>query len=191
MILIVDNYDSFVHNLARYIRLAGAETEIIRNDKITAEGALALSPEAIVISPGPCTPDEAGISLELIRKARGKIPLLGVCLGHQSIAQAYGGLVVPAKQPHHGKSSRIKHNSVGLFETIPDQFEVGRYHSLAVANIETHGLVIDAVSEDGEIMAMHDPQSPVYGVQFHPESILTRYGDILIRNFIKISREHT
>lgn len=189
MILIIDNYDSFVHNLARYIRLAGAETEIIRNDKIMADEALALAPEALVISPGPCTPDEAGISLELIRKARGKIPLLGVCLGHQSIAQAYGGLVVPAKQPYHGKSSRIKHNGAGLFETIPDPFEVGRYHSLAVAKVEPHGLVIDAVSEDGEIMAIHDPQAPVYGVQFHPESILTRYGDILIRNFIKIARE--
>lgn len=189
MILIVDNYDSFVHNLARYIRLAGAETRIVRNDAFSAAEALALNPEAIVISPGPCTPDEAGMSLDLIKSARGKIPVLGVCLGHQSIAQAYGAMVVPAKIPTHGRSSRITHNGAGLFDTIPDIVEVGRYHSLAVAGVEPRGLRIDAVSEDGEIMAIHDPHAPVYGIQFHPESILTRYGDIMIRNFVKIAKE--
>lgn len=185
MILVIDNYDSFTWNLVHYLEELGGRTRVIRNDELSADAALALKPDAVLLSPGPCTPNEAGICLELLAKAPESLPILGVCLGHQAIGQAFGGDVIGAREIRHGKLSRISHSGGVLFEGLPKEFSVVRYHSLAVAP-ETlpEALIADAHTEDGEIMAMHHRSRPVFGVQFHPESILTEHGHALLRNFL-------
>lgn len=185
MILVIDNYDSFTWNLVHYLEELGGRTVVIRNDEMTAEAALALKPSAVLLSPGPCTPNEAGICLELIRAAPAKLPILGVCLGHQAIGQAFGGDVISAREIRHGKLSGITHTGKGLFTGLPDQYQVVRYHSLAVKPQTLPGcLIADAHTEDGEIMAFHHADRPVFGVQFHPESILTEHGHALLANFL-------
>lgn len=185
MILLIDNYDSFVYNLVHYIEALGAKTGVRRNDAISVNDALASKPDAIILSPGPCTPNEAGICLDLIRQAPADLPILGVCLGHQAIGQAFGGDVVPARAIMHGKISRLRHNNGGLFAGLPAEFNATRYHSLAVKP-ETlpADLIADAHTEDGEIMGMHHASRPVYGLQFHPESIASEHGFDLIRAFL-------
>lgn len=186
MIVVIDNYDSFVRNLARYIRLAGEETQIVLNDKVSVDDVLNLKPSAIVISPGPCGPNESGISVDLIRAAYKNIPILGVCLGHQCIGHVFGHRISRAKHPMHGMSSPITHDGVGLFANLPNPLLVGRYHSLIVDRNENSPLKITAKSEDNEIMALQHPEFPVFGVQFHPESILTEYGQRIINNFLEV-----
>ncbi len=188
MLLLIDNYDSFTYNLVHYIGELGAPCEVRRNDKITAEEALALGARAIVLSPGPCTPNEAGICLDLIRAAAGKIPILGVCLGHQSIGQAYGGTVARAPVPMHGKLSLITHRGEGIFKGLPSPFEVTRYHSLIVERKDLPDcLKVTAETDDGLIMGLQHKSHPVYGVQFHPESIASHHGHDLLRNFLELS----
>ena len=186
MILLVDNYDSFTYNLYQYLGELGADVRVERNDRLTATQALGLSPSAIVISPGPGTPGTAGISLELVRLAAGRVPVLGVCLGHQCLGQAFGGAVVRAAKPMHGKTSEIRHDGRTIFAGLPDSFSATRYHSLAVAR-ETlpDCLETSAWSEDGVIMGLRHREHPLEGVQFHPESILTTAGKQLLRNFLE------
>ncbi len=190
MLTLIDNYDSFTYNLVHYFGELGVKTTVYRNDAITAEGVINLKPEAIVLSPGPCDPDKAGISLELIKKVDGKIPLLGVCLGHQSIAQAFGAKIIRAAKPVHGKPSKINHNGNGLFTGLPDRFEAIRYHSLTVApeTIEKD-ITITATTDDNTVMAITHKKWPAYGVQFHPESIETEYGHKILRNFLNLSKQ--
>jgi anthranilate synthase component 2 len=185
MLLLIDNYDSFVYNLVHYLGELGAETQVRRNDAIGVDEALALAPQAIVLSPGPCDPDRAGICLELVRAAAGLVPVLGVCLGHQSIAQAFGARIVRAASPMHGKPSAIVHDGGGLFRGIPSGFTAIRYHSLTV-DPETvpEELHVTARTEDGTIMAISHRDHPVHGVQFHPESIASEYGHRLLGNFL-------
>jgi anthranilate synthase component II len=186
MILVIDNYDSFVYNLVHYVEALGANTTVRRNDAISVSEALGAKPDAIILSPGPCTPNEAGICLDLIRQAPADLPLLGVCLGHQAIGQAFGGDVVPARAIMHGKISRLKHNNGGLFAGLPEQFNATRYHSLAVRpDTFPADLVADAHTDDGEIMGMHHATRPIYGLQFHPESIASEHGFDLLRAFLK------
>lgn len=185
MILVVDNYDSFTWNLVHYLEELGSRTHVIRNDEMTADEALALKPNAVLLSPGPCTPNEAGICLALLRKAPEDLPILGVCLGHQAIGQAFGGDVVGAREIRHGKISGVTHSGGALFAGLPPEFSVVRYHSLAVQpSTLPPDLVADAYTEDGEIMALHHRSRPVFGVQFHPESILTEHGHALLKNFL-------
>jgi anthranilate synthase component 2 len=188
VVLLIDNYDSFVFNLERYLRELGCETLTLRNDAGDAASIVALRPQAIVISPGPCTPREAGISLDVIGELGPKIPLLGVCLGHQAIAMAYGGEVVRAPEPVHGRTSAVRHDATGLFEGLPDPLTVGRYHSL-VADEATlpHELRVTARTADGLLMAFSHRRHPVHGVQFHPESVLTEGGHRLLRNFLALA----
>jgi anthranilate synthase/aminodeoxychorismate synthase-like glutamine amidotransferase len=187
MILMIDNYDSFTYNLVQYLGELGGDLKVFRNDKITIGEIKKLRPEKIVISPGPGTPDDAGISKELIKEFAGKIPILGVCLGHQCIGAAYGGKIIPAKRLMHGKTSLIYHNGQGLFENIPNPFEATRYHSLLVERKSLPDcLAITAWTKEKEIMGLGHKQEPLFGVQFHPESILTRAGKDLLRNFLKI-----
>jgi|tagenome__1003787_1003787.scaffolds.fasta_scaffold20811360_2 anthranilate synthase/aminodeoxychorismate synthase-like glutamine amidotransferase len=188
MLLLIDNYDSFVHNLARYFERLGQPTQVIRNDDIDVATARAMKPDAIVVSPGPCTPWEAGISLELVRGLHAEVPMLGVCLGHQVIAEALGGRVVRSPVPVHGQASEIRHDGSGLFHGLPPMFRVGRYHSL-VAEPASLGesLRPTAWTADGILMAFEHRQFPVYGVQFHPESILTEYGYVLLANFLRLA----
>jgi para-aminobenzoate synthetase component II len=181
VIVIIDNYDSFVHNLARYIRLAGAETRVILNNNMSVPEILDLKPSAIVISPGPCGPDEAGVSVELIRAAYKTIPILGVCLGHQCIGHVFGHNIARAKRPLHGMASSITHDGTALFKGLPNPLSVGRYHSLIVEHHQNSVLAINAFSEEQEIMALQHSEYPVYGVQFHPES-----GQRLITNFLEV-----
>lgn len=189
MILLIDNYDSFTYNLVQYLGELGAEMEVVRNDQITVQDALARQPQSIVISPGPCDPDRAGICLALIGANAGRIPLLGVCLGHQAIGQAYGGKVVRAPVPVHGKTSAIRHGGKGLFTGLPDGFEAARYHSLIVERESLPAeLEITAQSEDGLIMGLQHRTQPVHGVQFHPESIGTSVGKQLLKNFLELAR---
>ena len=188
MILVIDNYDSFVHNLARYCALAGWEYKVVRNDAITLEEIEELNPEAIILSPGPCTPKEAGICVEAIKKFGTHIPILGVCLGHQCIGEAYGAKTIRSKEPVHGKSSTISHICAGLFQDLPSPMNVGRYHSLITLKGEIEDLIVTAQEQDGTIMAMEHKRYPVYGVQFHPESVLTEHGLALIENFRQITR---
>lgn len=187
MILLIDNYDSFVHNLARYFRRLGVEPVVARNDAISAAEIRALQPRAVVLSPGPCTPREAGVSLELVRELHAELPMLGVCLGHQTIAEALGGAVVRGK-PVHGRASLVTHNGQGLFAGVPNPMRVGRYHSLVV---EEAGLppelIATARTDDGVLMAVTHRDFPVFGVQFHPESILTTRGYLLLANFLRIA----
>ena len=188
MILVIDNYDSFTYNLVHYVNELGAETVVRRNDKITVQEALAMAPEGVILSPGPCTPDEAGICLPLLRAAPPELPILGVCLGHQAIGQAYGGEVIRAKTLMHGKTSQIHHNGTGLFKGIPDGFTATRYHSLSIQRDSLPAeLEITAWTEDGEIMGVQHKTRPVYGVQFHPESIATQYGHELLGNFLDLA----
>jgi anthranilate synthase/aminodeoxychorismate synthase-like glutamine amidotransferase len=185
MILVIDNYDSFVYNLARYVRELGAEPLVLRNDAITVEEAARLAPSHIIISPGPCSPAEAGISTELVRRLGDTTPLLGVCLGHQCIGAAYGGAIVRARRPMHGKTSRIRHTGTGIFTGLPSPFTATRYHSLVIAPESLpQELEATAWSEDGEIMAVQHRRYPVTGVQFHPESVLTEYGYRMLDRFL-------
>jgi anthranilate synthase/aminodeoxychorismate synthase-like glutamine amidotransferase len=185
MILMIDNYDSFVHNLGRYLRQLGLETHVVRNDEISITQVHRMHPQAIVISPGPCTPNEAGCSLELIRELSNSIPILGVCLGHQAIAQAFGGRLLRAKEPMHGRASQVFHPGTGLFCGIRSPMIAGRYHSLVVDRDSLPPcLEITAQTDDGTIMALQHKTLPVSGVQFHPESILTEMGDVLLGNFL-------
>lgn len=189
MILVVDNYDSFVYNLVHYIEDLGAPTEVVRNDALTVKQALAKRPSAVVLSPGPCTPNEAGICLELLRSAPDDLPILGVCLGHQSMGQAFGGDVVAAKEIKHGKVDEIIHNGGGLFRGLPSPLRATRYHSLAVKR-ETlpPDFVVDAWTADGEVMGMHHKSRPLFGLQFHPESIHSEHGHDLIDHFLATAR---
>ncbi len=187
MILMIDNYDSFTYNLVQYLGELGAELKVFRNDEITLEQIENLKPSRIVISPGPCTPDEAGISLALIERFAGKAPILGVCLGHQAIGQAFGGKVVRAKQVMHGKLSRIEHDGRGIFSGIENHFVATRYHSLAVERATLPAcLAVTAKAEDGEIMGLRHRSLPVEGVQFHPEAMLTEHGHEMLQNFLQV-----
>lgn len=190
MLLIIDNYDSFTFNLVHYFQQLGATTRVVRNDALSASDAFALRPDGIVLSPGPCDPDRAGICLELIREAPADLPILGVCLGHQAIGQAYGGDVIAAKQIMHGKTSEIVHDASGLFAGLPSPFIATRYHSLAVKP-ETLPACLRATAHtsDGEIMGLAHIERPVHGVQFHPESIASEHGHDLLRNFLEMTRE--
>ncbi len=188
MILVVDNYDSFTYNLVHYLAELGAQTHVVRNDDLTVEEAWALQPEAVLLSPGPCAPDQAGICLSLIETAAETMPILGVCLGHQSIGQAFGGEVVRAKTLMHGKTSPILHDGRGVFGGLPSPFTATRYHSLAVRR-ETlpDALEVTAWTEDGEIMGLSHRTRPIHGVQFHPESIATQHGHEMIANFLDLA----
>ena len=188
MILVVDNYDSFTYNLVHYLAELGATTHVVRNDDLTAEDAWALRPEAVLLSPGPCAPDQAGICLPLIDTAPADMPILGVCLGHQAIGQAMGGKVVRAKTLMHGKTSPILHEGVGLFTGLPSPFVATRYHSLAVER-ETlpDTLQVTAWTQDAEIMAFQHRTRPIHGVQFHPESIATEHGHQMLANFLDLA----
>ncbi|WP_247485684.1 aminodeoxychorismate/anthranilate synthase component II [Bradyrhizobium sp. 193] len=193
MIVIIYNYDSLVFNIARYFRKLGQATEVIRNDTIDLSNLRALKPRAFVISPGPCGPNEAGISTAVVRKLSGRLPILGICLGHQCVGSAFGGRVTRAGQPMHGRSSLITHDGRKLFKGLPSPLGVGRYHSLVVELDESRELplTVTARSEEGEIMALTHRDHPTYGVQFHPESILTQRGDFPIANFLKLSGMRT
>ena len=187
MIVLIDNYDSFTYNLVQYIGEFHPDINVIRNDKIDAEGVLALKPDAVVISPGPCTPNEAGCSKEVIRALAGTVPILGVCLGHQSIGAVFGGNVIRADRIMHGKVSVMKHNGNVIFDGVPVSFEATRYHSLIVERKSCPDVLeIIAETEEGEIMALAHRTLPVWGLQFHPESILTGCGKRLIQNFVNI-----
>ena len=185
MILLIDNYDSFVFNLARYVGELGHAREVVRNDAMTVAEIEALAPDAIILSPGPCTPKEAGISNAVIRELGPRIPILGVCLGHQCIAEAYGGLVLRARRPMHGKTSLIAHDGRGVFRGLPDPLRVTRYHSLIAASERVpNELEVSAWSPEGEIMGLRHRTHPVEGVQFHPEAVLTERGHDLLANFL-------
>ena len=191
MLLMIDNYDSFTWNLVQYLQALGAETKVVRNDELSVAQIEALAPERIVISPGPCTPNEAGVSVAVIEALGSRIPVLGVCLGHQSIGQAYGGRVVRAGRIMHGKTSHIRHQGKGVFANLPDRYEATRYHSLVVERDSLpDALEVTAWTEheDGsfeEIMGLRHREHPVEGVQFHPESILTEHGHALLKNFLE------
>jgi anthranilate synthase/aminodeoxychorismate synthase-like glutamine amidotransferase len=185
MLLLIDNYDSFTYNLAQYFGELGCELVVKRNDEISVDEVAALAPDHICISPGPCTPRQAGISKDIVLRFGPKIPTLGVCLGHQCIAEAYGAKIVRASSLVHGKSSMIRHNGSGLFADLPTRFEAGRYHSLVVERDSFPAcLEITAESEDGEIMALRHREFPLHGVQFHPESVLTRDGKKILARFL-------
>ena len=188
MLILIDNYDSFTYNLVHFLGELGAPCEVIRNDKITAEEVLEKKPKAIVLSPGPCTPNEAGVCLDLIAKAGGKVPLLGVCLGHQAIGQVYGGKVIRAPEPLHGKLSTISHTDEGVFKGLPKRFDVTRYHSLIVERKSLPDeLEVTAETPDGLIMGLQHKTHPVHGVQFHPESIASQQGHALLANFLQLA----
>ena len=189
MVLMIDNYDSFTFNLVQYLGELGAEVSVFRNDEVSIEKIEGLKPSHIVISPGPCTPNEAGITLEAIKRLAGRVPILGVCLGHQAIGQAFGGKVVRAKQVMHGKVSRIGHDGQGVFKSLPQEFVATRYHSLVVERASMPAcLEISAESEDGEIMGLRHRTAAIEGVQFHPEALLTEHGHRLLKNFIEGER---
>ena len=188
MIVLIDNYDSFAFNLVHYLGELGAEVRVHRNDKITSAAVTAGDPDAIVLSPGPCTPKEAGICLDLIAAAAGKVPILGVCLGHQAIGDAFGGRVVRAPAPVHGKLSAIRHSGAGIFRGINASFQATRYHSLVVERASLpEELTVTADTEDGLIMGLAHTRLPVHGVQFHPESIASEHGHLLLKNFLDIA----
>ena len=187
MILVIDNYDSFTYNLVQYLGELGQQVTVRRNDRITLPEIEALDPDHLVLSPGPCTPDEAGVSVDAVRRFSGRLPILGVCLGHQSIAQAYGGRIVRAPKPVHGKTSSIAHDGESIFNRLPNPFTATRYHSLIVEKETLPGcLEVTARSEDGLIMGLRHGSLLVFGVQFHPESILTEVGRQLLRNFVEL-----
>ena len=186
-VLVLDNYDSFVHNVARYLRELGREVEVLRNDVLSVNEILERAPSHVVLSPGPCTPDEAGVSVALVRELRGRIPLLGVCLGHQAVARAYGGRLVRSPSPTHGRASAVHHGGQGILAGLPNPFSGGRYHSLSV---DPEGIPSDlevtAWTEAGEVMAIRHRKHPVWGVQFHPESVLTQGGHRLLGAFLEL-----
>ncbi len=188
MFLLVDNYDSFTYNLWHFLGELGAEVDVHRNDKISVADALASKPSGVIISPGPCDPDRAGICLDLIRQAPADLPILGVCLGHQCICQAFGGTVIRAPEPMHGKMSEMRNQGDGIFAGLPESFEATRYHSLVVDRASLPGdLVVTAESDDGLIMGLRHAERPIHGVQFHPESIASRHGYGLLANFLRIA----
>lgn len=190
MILVIDNYDSFVFNVVRYFEELGETINVIRNDALGVSDIRALNPDALVISPGPCTPNEAGVTLPAIKELSGKVPILGVCLGHQAIGAAFGGRVVRAQRPLHGHATPITHDATGLFSCLPVPMQVGRYHSLVVEpepEME-RDLVITARSSEDEIMGLSHRRHPTYGVQFHPESVLTESGHAIFANFLRLAR---
>ena len=187
MILMIDNYDSFTFNLVQYLGELGADIKVFRNDALTIDEIREMKPEKIVISPGPCTPNEAGISVDVVTNFAGEIPILGVCLGHESIAAAFGGKIIKAKQLMHGKTSMIKHDGKGVFDGIDNPFEATRYHSLAVDKPTLpDSLLISATTDDGEIMALRHKEYNITGIQFHPESILTTLGKNILNNFLQM-----
>ncbi len=187
MILLIDNYDSFVHNLARQFRLLGHATEVVRNDALTIDEVRQLDPKAIILSPGPSRPEEAGISLDLVKAMQDEVPLLGVCLGHQVIGQAFGASIVEAPQIMHGQTSEVSHLGEGLFAGLVPQLVVCRYHSLVIdpLSIDRTELIATAWTVDGSVMALRHSNKPIYGVQFHPEAILTESGPALLKNFLQ------
>ena len=188
MILVIDNYDSFTYNLVHYLNELGAETLVYRNDALSVEEALGLKPQGVLLSPGPCTPNEAGICLDLLAAAPDELPILGVCLGHQSIGQAYGGQVVRAKSIMHGKTSQIEHTGKGIFAGLPNPVTATRYHSLSVEQSTMPDVLeVTAWTEDGEVMGFQHKTKPVHGVQFHPESIATEGGHAMLANFLKLA----
>ena len=188
MFLLIDNYDSFTYNLYHYLGELGAQLVVKRNDSLTATEAVAMNPQGIILSPGPCTPNEAGICLKLIEAVAGKVPLLGVCLGHQALGQAFGGKVIRAPAPLHGKLSQVSHRGIGVFQDIPTPFTGTRYHSLIVNRATLPDcLEITAETSDGLIMGMQHRQYPLHGVQFHPESIASEHGHRLLGNFLRIA----
>ena len=188
MILVIDNYDSFTYNLVHYLNELGAETLVYRNDALSVEEALGLKPQGVLLSPGPCTPNEAGICLDLLATAPDDLPILGVCLGHQAIGQAYGGQVVRAKAIMHGKTSPIEHTGKGIFEGLPNPVTATRYHSLSVEPSTMPAVLeVTAWTEDGEVMGFQHKTKPVHGVQFHPESIATEGGHAMLANFLKLA----
>ena len=189
MLLMIDNYDSFTYNLVQYLGELGEDVKVVRNDELSVDDIAALAPGRIVLSPGPCTPNEAGVSLAVIQRFQGRVPILGVCLGHQAIGQAFGGRVVHAKTLMHGKVSRIHHGGAGVFRGLPTPYEATRYHSLAIERESCPAdLEVTAWTEDGEIMGVRHRRLAVEGVQFHPESILTQHGHALLRNFLTDTR---
>jgi anthranilate synthase component 2 len=191
VLLMIDNYDSFTFNLVQYFQMLGAEVRVVRNDELSVAQVAALAPERIVVSPGPCTPNEAGVSLEVIGELGARVPILGVCLGHQAIGQAYGGNVVRAGRIMHGKTSRIRHHGKGVFAGLPDGYEATRYHSLVVdkdslpSDLEVTAWTENADGSVEEVMGLRHREHPVEGVQFHPESILTEHGHALLKNFLE------
>ncbi|MDV7338888.1 aminodeoxychorismate/anthranilate synthase component II [Terasakiella sp. A23] len=190
MFLLIDNYDSFTYNLVHYFGELGADIEVVRNDVLTADEALAKNPDGIILSPGPCDPDQAGICLELIEKAAGTHPIFGVCLGHQSIGQAFGGKIVRAPAPMHGKVSPITHTNRGVFKDIPSPLKVTRYHSLTIdPDSLPDCLEVTSQSEDGVIMGVQHKELPIHGVQFHPESIASEHGHKMLENFLTLAKE--
>lgn len=192
MILMIDNYDSFTYNLVQYVGELGEELRVVRNDKITLEEIERLAPDYLMISPGPCTPNEAGISMEVIRHFAGKIPMLGVCLGHQSIGQVFGGKVVRAERLMHGKTSEVFHDGQTIFRGIPSPFTAARYHSLILEEASLPDVLeVTARTAEGEIMAVRHRHYPIEGVQFHPESIITQHGKQLLQNFLDTYARHT
>ncbi|ADC89518.1 glutamine amidotransferase of anthranilate synthase [Thermocrinis albus DSM 14484] len=189
-VLMIDNYDSFTYNLVNYLQILGAQVTVVRNDQIKVEDVPSFEPDAIVISPGPCTPREAGISVEVIKSYYTKYPILGVCLGHQAIGYAFGANIVRAKRLMHGKTSLIYHEGVGILEGLPNPFVAVRYHSLVIAEDSLPSfLKVTARSDDGEVMAIQHTDYPVFGVQFHPESVMSEAGLDLLKNFLKITEE--
>src|ERR1700749_454243 len=190
MLLLIDNYDSFTYNLFHFLGELGAQVRVERNDALSAEAALALKPEGIVLSPGPCTPNEAGICMEVIEKANGQVPILGVCLGHQAIGQVYGGDIVRAPEPMHGKLSTIHHTGKSVFRGLNNDFQATRYHSLTIDPPSLPDVLeVTATSEDGVIQGVMHKKYPVHGVQFHPESIASENGHALLANFLQIARD--
>ena len=190
MFLLIDNYDSFTYHIFHYLGELGAEVRVVRNDEIAAGEALALKPEGIVLSPGPCTPNEAGICLDIIKQANGAMPILGVCLGHQAIGQVYGGKIVRAPEPMHGKLSRIHHSGKSVFRGLNNDFLATRYHSLTIDPPSMpESLEVTATSDDGVIQGVMHKSHPVHGVQFHPESIASENGHALLNNFLTIARD--
>ena len=190
MLLMIDNYDSFTYNLVQYFGELGEDVRTVRNDEITLEQISQMRPDRICISPGPCTPNEAGVSVPVLKEFAGKLPILGVCLGHQSIGAAFGGKVVRAKQVMHGKTSVIHHTGAGVFKDLPDPYTVIRYHSLAIERESLPDcLEVTAWTDDGEIMGVRHKSLPVEGVQFHPESILSEHGHALLKNFLAVLLE--
>ncbi len=190
MYVLIDNYDSFVHNLRHYLEELGARVQTFRNDALTPDEVLAMNPEGIILSPGPCNPERAGICLSLVKKAAGRVPILGVCLGHQAIGQGFGGRVVRAHRVMHGKTSPVLHEGDGIFEGLPSPFRATRYHSLILERKSLPSEVaMTAFTEDGIVMGIRHVKHPVFGVQFHPESIASEHGHDLLANFLRLARE--
>lgn len=192
MLLMIDNYDSFTYNLVQYFGELGANVQVHRNDQITLDEIEALSPDLICISPGPCSPAEAGVSIDVIKRYAGKIPILGVCLGHQAIGAAFGGRIIRAKEIMHGKTSPITHQQSDVFAGLPSPFTITRYHSLAIERATLpESLIVTAQTPDGEIMGVRHRELPLYGVQFHPESVLSEHGHALLNNFLTMNHTKT